>query len=357
MPAADLALAMGAAPDPGAVGIQLTYVITVSNEGPDAAEGVTLVDTLPPTVTLGPVSASQGSCSGTSIVTCALGSLPAGSSATVTIGVVPTLEGMVTNSALVAGSTLDLDPLDNQAIRTTTIQAAGVGSADLALAMAVSPDPGAVGAALIYDITVVNAGPDQAENVTVVDALPPSGLTFGAATPSQGSCSGTAPVTCELGVLGGGSTATITIDVVPTIEGQLANSALVASSTLDPDPLNNQAVTTTTVTGSGGCTITGTDGRDVLRGTAGRDVICGLGDADRLVGLRGNDVLKGGEGDDVLRGGGGNDRLVGGAGPDLLKGAGGRDVLKGGPGRDRYSGGSGRDRCVIVRKERARGCE
>ena len=63
-------------------------------------------------------------------------------------------------------------------------------------------------------------------------------------------------------------------------------------------------------------TITGTNGRDVLRGTPGADVIAGLG------------------GRDTLRGRGGRDILCGGAGRDKLVGGKGRDVLRGGPGRD-----------------------
>lgn len=52
----------------------------------------------------------------------------------------------------------------------------------------------------------------------------------------------------------------------------------------------------TTVT----CTITGTDGPDVLVGTAGDDVICGLGGADTIYGGDGDDIILGGPGDDRI---------------------------------------------------------
>ena len=42
------------------------------------------------------------------------------------------------------------------------------------------------------------------------------------------------------------------------------------------------------------CTITGTEGDDVLVGTEGADVICGLGGNDILHGHAGNDTLRGG---------------------------------------------------------------
>lgn len=49
-----------------------------------------------------------------------------------------------------------------------------------------------------------------------------------------------------------------------------------------------------------GCTVLGTEARDVLRGTSGPDVICGFGDDDMIFGNGGNDILWGGEGDDHL---------------------------------------------------------
>lgn len=357
---ADLGLSVGVAPDPGAVGSPLTYLITVANAGPDAAADVTLVDTLPAAVTPGPVSASQGSCSGTQIVTCALGTVPSGSSATVTIGIVPAVEGQVTNVALVTSTTLDLDPLDNQALSTTMIGAAGVGTADVAVSIGVTPDPGTVDVPLTYTILVANAGPDPAQGVTLLNTLP-AGVTLGPVTSSQGSCSGATVITCALGTVASTADATVTIGVVPTAEGTLTTSALVASSTPDPNPLNNQAFRNTNVTGGrtgpGPCTITGTSGVDVLRGTPGKDVLCGLGGADRLLGLGGGDVARGGQGNDVLNGAAGNDRLVGGAGNDTMRGSGGRDVLRGGSDRDRFSGGRGRDRCAVRPRERASGCE
>ena len=46
------------------------------------------------------------------------------------------------------------------------------------------------------------------------------------------------------------------------------------------------------------CTITGTEGADVLRGTTGDDVICGLGGDDRIIAGDGADVVIAGEGAD-----------------------------------------------------------
>ncbi len=96
--------------------------------------------------------------------------------------------------------------------------------------------------------------------------------------------------------------------------------------------------------GNSRCTITGTNGDDVLVGTAGRDVICGRGGSDTIDGKGGNDIILGGKGADVITGGGGNDRIWGGKGADTIEGNGGNDRLRGGRGADVIKGGNGNDR-------------
>ena len=72
--------------------------------------------------------------------------------------------------------------------------------ADLFLTMSDSPDPVTAGTNLTYTITVTNNGPTDATGVTVSDPLP-AGVSFVSANPTQGSCSGTTTVTCDLGGL------------------------------------------------------------------------------------------------------------------------------------------------------------
>ncbi len=91
------------------------------------------------------------------------------------------------------------------------------------------------------------------------------------------------------------------------------------------------------------CTITGTDGDDVLIGTAGRDVICGGWGRDVIRGLGGDDILLGGAGDDRIFGGAGDDKLIGGSGDDVLRAGLGDDFLAGSQGDDLMLGGAGED--------------
>jgi hypothetical protein len=92
-----------------------------------------------------------------------------------------------------------------------------------------------------------------------------------------------------------------------------------------------------------GCTITGTDGNDVLTGTSGDDVICGLGGDDVVNAGSGNDVVYGDAGNDTVSGGTGEDTIYGDDGDDSLSGGNGDDVLAAGPGADHLSGDRGAD--------------
>lgn len=120
----DIALSKTASPNPGQVGLNLAYRLTVTNNGPAAATNVNLTDTLPSGVTLGPVTTTQGICGGSTTVSCALGALATGSSAVITINVTPSIPGSLVNTASANASETDFDPTNNSASVTTFIQAA-----------------------------------------------------------------------------------------------------------------------------------------------------------------------------------------------------------------------------------------
>lgn len=84
--------------------------------------------------------------------------------------------------------------------------------ADLSIVKTATPGPVAAGSNLTYTLTVTNSGPADAAGVVVNDTLP-SGVTWVSTTPSQGSCSAPSGVTCELGTIANGGTASVTIVV------------------------------------------------------------------------------------------------------------------------------------------------
>ena len=120
--AADLSISTDS-PDPVNSGQILTYNLTVTNNGPNGAEFVTVTDTLPNNVTLISAIPSQGMCNeAASIVTCDLGSLAFSTVTTIAIQVVPTtFFGNLTNIANVSSSTSDPDSNNNATTTTTTM--------------------------------------------------------------------------------------------------------------------------------------------------------------------------------------------------------------------------------------------
>lgn len=121
---------------------------------------------------------------------------------------------------------------------TLTTAAPAAQAADLRVSTTDSPDPVQTGQQLTYTVTVVNEGPDTATAVTLTDLLV-GGINLVAASPSQGNCSGTNPITCALGALSNGASATVVIVVTAQAPGMLINIAAVSSGTPDPRFANN----------------------------------------------------------------------------------------------------------------------
>lgn len=89
-----------------AKGGNITYSIQVRNNGPERASGVVLSDQLPKGVTLVSAVTSQGGCAATPVLTCNLGLLRSGASATLTIATKSRLR-LVTNTATIASQAAD----------------------------------------------------------------------------------------------------------------------------------------------------------------------------------------------------------------------------------------------------------
>ena len=124
---ADLAVTKSASPDPVTVGNDLTYNVTVTNNGPSDATNVMLSDTLPGGVTFVSATPSQGSCSEASgAITCDLGNLANGATATIEIVVTSTTEGSISNTATVHATETDPNINDNSATATAVAVAGAV---------------------------------------------------------------------------------------------------------------------------------------------------------------------------------------------------------------------------------------
>jgi uncharacterized protein (TIGR03118 family) len=94
----------------------IVYTINVANSGPDAATNVVVTDNLPPGVTFVSANPSQGSCSGTTTITCTLGTINNGANATITLTVdAPSSSASLSNTATVNASQSDPNLANNSA--------------------------------------------------------------------------------------------------------------------------------------------------------------------------------------------------------------------------------------------------
>jgi uncharacterized repeat protein (TIGR01451 family) len=129
-PPPDLSVTNVGSPNPVLSGQRLTYTITATNSGGQAATGVTVTDPLPASVQFKSVSTTQGTCARTTTstpktkngtVSCNLGGLAKNASATITIVVTATKKGTLTNTASVHGNETDPTPANNTSTATTTV--------------------------------------------------------------------------------------------------------------------------------------------------------------------------------------------------------------------------------------------
>lgn len=123
---ADLAITKTVSPTTPLVNTTTTYTVTVKNNGPSAATNVIVVDTLPlaSVFTVTSVTPSQGSCTGTTVRTCNLGTIASGASATITIVGTPTATGAsnLVNKVTVTSDQFDPNTANNTATRTSSVQ-------------------------------------------------------------------------------------------------------------------------------------------------------------------------------------------------------------------------------------------
>jgi virginiamycin B lyase len=237
-PAPDLALS-GSAPGSVTGGSNVTYNLTLTNNGTAGATGVTLSNILPSGVTF--VSATGGVTPVQGELDFSIGSLAAGASASFTIMVSATTAGTLTDTASTSMIQTDPTPSDNSVTLTTVVTSQT--APDLALT-GTAPASGTAGTNVTYTLTAINDGTASATGVKLVDTLL-SEVTFVSATGGVKPVNGV--LTFAIGNLAVGAHTNFTIVVTPKAAGTLTDKATVSMNQTDPTPADNSVTSVTDV--------------------------------------------------------------------------------------------------------------
>ena len=216
---ADLALLVAAGPGPAGestflAGTQITYTMSVTNNGPSTSTGVVATATLDSNLAFVSAVPTAGTCDEVSgVVTCNLGSMA--DSAVVMIPIVLDIDPFSASSVMsdfdVTADTFDTDLTDNVAQEITPIDY----EADLSITKTDSVDPVDQGGAFSYTVTATNNGPSGVYDVVVDDTLPAE-VTFVSSDPvvDGEECDLVLGVlTCYAGSMGPTDTYEVTINV------------------------------------------------------------------------------------------------------------------------------------------------
>ncbi|WP_417255079.1 SdrD B-like domain-containing protein [Celeribacter sp.] len=251
--------------DPVATDQDVTYTVTIQNNGPSAAENVTVADLMPVSLLSYQSHTATGATCGTvptvdttgETLKCTFDRIEAGGSRTVTIAALGVAKGTTTNTAELSspGIAAGYDPLpgNNRVEEKTTVRT----RADVEVVSKVaSKSPVELREDFNFVITVRNntgTGLAEADEVKVTDSLPSGMVLTGtptvnvtSGTATSTSCSGATggtSFTCELGTFDSGGEATITVPVkviaVSEDPQEFTNAATITTSSYDINEDNN----------------------------------------------------------------------------------------------------------------------
>ena len=243
---ADLSLAITPPTQTPNVGQNATFLLTLTNSGPDAATNITVTDVIPAGMVFQSANAASGTNYASSVWT--IPGLASGANVTLEVVARVDVNTPLTYSAQVTASDAtdpDSTPNDNtgddRATATVDAPDTPTTQADLSVTVTPSSTTPNFGSTVTFTIEVANAGPDQATGVVVRDQLP-TGLQFVSATATQGAyVSGTGLWT--VGTLASGANATLTLVARVNTTAAVNNVAQVtASGVADPDSTPNNNV-------------------------------------------------------------------------------------------------------------------
>ena len=248
-------------------GSTVTFVMTVTNNGPDTASDFNVSDNVGSGLSLTGIAcaASGGAvCPATVGVATAVDALPAGGVLTFTV---TTVAGINVNGTV--SNEMDVNVATNSNKKFNAFYAtATIVAADLVVTGAAPDGPLLGGTTSAFTMTVTNSGPAVSENISIANTLS-AGIT--AAGPVV--CSATAGAVCPMQLGGtvavpslpvnGALTFTIPFTVDVGMSGQVSDTMVVSSTS---DPRGNRSATAAVGTGSSFLVVTETTDTEVNAG-------------------------------------------------------------------------------------------
>jgi uncharacterized repeat protein (TIGR01451 family) len=237
----------------------LSYVVAVANHSTIEAEGVVVTHIFNPTNGVEYISSSvsgitpldeENPCqldSATSNFACALGNFPAHSNASVTLNVRPLFSGTLANRVEVSSINYpERNPADNS-FEAMDVEVTGRVS-DLVITLEAQPNPIQAGTPTVFNLTLVNNGPDPAEGVVLRNQISGLGVTLGITEISSGTCGGGTLFECQVGALEAGASITLSQEVRTNANTDVVTytaSATQTGTAFDPNTPNTTSLEVT----------------------------------------------------------------------------------------------------------------
>jgi uncharacterized repeat protein (TIGR01451 family) len=263
---ADLSVTITDTPDPVLAGGNISYTITLVNNGPDTAASPALAITVPANTTFVSLTPPAGwtcitpAVGGTGSINCSAASLAVGVSRTFPLAVkvnAGTANGVsISGSASATTTTPDSNGANNSASATTAVAAPD--AADTALGVTGAPPTALRGSNIVYTFTFRNNGPATASSLQTGFNIPANTTFQTVSVPAGWTCitpavGGTGSVTCTASSLTNGSSVNFSLTV--KVNAAAANGAAITengtsssvSASPDPNGANNAVSATTTV--------------------------------------------------------------------------------------------------------------
>lgn len=224
---------------------QVTFTITVTNSGPNAATGVSLFDAMSSGLTYVSSSATRGSLDpATHIWT--VGTVGVGQTFTLTINAIAASTDQQMNTAeVITADQFDVDSTPNNGrggeddIASVVVQAQAI---DLSVTKTVNNTVPVVGGQVTFTVTVTNSGPNAATGVSLFDAMS-SGLGYVSSSVTRGSFNPNTRI-WTVGAIGVGESFTFTMIASVNSSGVLMNTVEVFTADqidIDSTPNNGRA--------------------------------------------------------------------------------------------------------------------